>query len=119
MKTINEAMQNLQNNQKLNEGNTTTGELTMQQLNNMKENGCGNNDNCYFGTPKDVSNNLDSLVADEPEYKDQIKSVIDNLIGSDVKYIIGYATDNEGYNEIYELTDNGKLGKLLVSWYGY
>lgn len=112
-------IQRKSNGEKLNEGDTTTGELTMQQLNNMKENGCGNNDSCYFGTPKDISNNLDSLVADEPEYKDQIKSVIDNLIGSDVKYIIGYGTDNEGYNKIYELTDNGKLGKLLVSWYGY
>lgn len=119
MKTINEAMKNLQNSQKLNEEDTTTGELTMQQLNDMKENGCEHDGYRYFGTPKDISNNLDSLVADEPEYKEQIKSIIDNLISSDVKYIIGYEIDNQGYNKIYELTEDGKLGKLLVSWYVY
>ena len=101
------------------EDTNTEGELTIQQLNDMKENGCEHDDYRYFGTPKDISNNLDSLVADEPEYKEQIKSIIDNLIGSDVKYIIGYEIDNQGYNKIYELTEDGKLGKLLVSWYVY
>lgn len=92
--------------------------LTSQQLKNMKENGSEHDEYSYFGIPSEIINNLDSLVADDAEFKSEVENAVSILVNKDVKYVIGYApTQSDEYNKIYELTDDGRLGKLLVSWY--
>lgn len=85
------------------------------EKNQLKQYGYGYNDTCAFGTPEDVAQNIESLIAEgQDDVCEEIRQII-NLCCTEAKYIL-YTDDQGFYNYIYEIDENGNEIKLLAKW---
>ena len=85
------------------------------ERNQLKQDGYGYNDTCAFGTPEDVAQNIESLIAEgQDSVCEEIRQII-NICCKEVRYIL-YTTDQGLYNYIYEIDENGNEINLLAKW---
>lgn len=85
------------------------------EKNQLKQYGYGYNDTCAFGTPENVAQNIEDLVAEgQGDLCEEIRQII-NLCCKEAKYIL-YTTDQGFYNYIYEIDKDGNEIKLLAQW---
>lgn len=85
------------------------------EKNQLKQYGYGYNDTSAFGTPENVAQNIEDLIAPgQDSVCEEIRQMI-NLCCKEAKYIL-YTDDQGFYNYIYEIDENGNEVKLLVKW---
>ena len=85
------------------------------EKNQLKQYRYGYNDTSAFGTPENVAQNIEDLIAEgQDDLCEEIKQVI-NLCCKEARYIL-YTTDQGFYNYIYEIDEDGNEIKLLAQW---
>ena len=85
------------------------------EKNQLKQYGYGYNDTSAFGTPENVAQNIEDLIAPgQDSVCEEIRQII-NICCKKVRYIL-YTTDQGYYNYIYEIDEDGNEIKLLAKW---
>ena len=85
------------------------------EKNQLKQYGYGYNDTSAFGTPENVAQNIEDLIAPgQDSVCEEIRQII-NICCKKVRYIL-YTTDQGYYNYIYEIDEDGNEINLLAKW---